>query len=54
MTVGVLGDVSVTAALTGELALGDAYSKVLEIARPLLPVGSAIIPLVWFKLKGWF
>ena len=37
--------VSVTASLTPQLALGDAYEEVVQLAEPLLPAGSRIIPL---------
>ncbi|WDR03895.1 efflux RND transporter permease subunit [Devosia algicola] len=43
--------VTVTASLDG-LALGDAYQQALEIARPLLPEGMAIIPLAEAKTIG--
>jgi HAE1 family hydrophobic/amphiphilic exporter-1 len=43
--------VSVTASLDG-LALGDAYNQAVDIARPLLPEGTAIIPLAEAKTIG--
>jgi HAE1 family hydrophobic/amphiphilic exporter-1 len=36
----------------GQLALGDAYTQMLEIARPLLPQGVSIIPLAEAKTLG--
>ena len=44
--------VSVSASLTPELALGDAYSKVLDIARPILPPNETIIPLAEAQTLG--
>ena len=45
--------VPVTAGLDdGQLALGDAYNQMLEIARPLLPEGTTIIPLSEAKTLG--
>ena len=45
--------VPVTAGLDdGQLALGDAYSSMLDIARPLLPEGVSIIPLSEAKTLG--
>ncbi|WP_108459815.1 efflux RND transporter permease subunit [Devosia naphthalenivorans] len=45
--------VPVTAGLDdGQLALGDAYSIMLDIARPLLPEGVSIIPLSEAKTLG--
>jgi HAE1 family hydrophobic/amphiphilic exporter-1 len=43
--------VSVSASLDG-LALGDAYTRVLEIARPLLAQSQAILPLAEAKTIG--
>ncbi|MBL8579138.1 MAG: efflux RND transporter permease subunit [Mesorhizobium sp.] len=40
-----LRSVAVTTNLSPDFALGDAYSQVLEIAAPLLPPGSRILPL---------
>ncbi len=37
--------VSVTASLTPQLALGDAYEEVVRMAQPLLPPGARVIPL---------
>jgi len=37
--------VSVTATLTPDLALGDAYARVLDLAGPLLDEGTRVIPL---------
>jgi len=45
-------DVSVTAALDGSYALGDAYQRVLEIAAPILPAGDSILPLAEAKTIG--
>lgn len=44
--------VAVTATLEGGLALGDAYSQVLEIAAPILPQGTSIVPLAEAKTIG--
>ncbi|RUT34438.1 efflux RND transporter permease subunit [Arsenicitalea aurantiaca] len=44
--------VPVSASLEGGLALGDAYTQVLEYARPILPEGMAIIPLAEAKTLG--
>ncbi|HTM77682.1 MAG TPA: efflux RND transporter permease subunit, partial [Devosia sp.] len=43
--------VNVTASLDG-LALGDAYNQALTLAQPLLPEGTAIIPLAEAKTIG--
>ena len=43
--------VTVTASLDG-LALGDAYNQAVELARPLLPEGTAMIPLAEAKTIG--
>lgn len=40
-----LRSISVTAGLTDSFALGDAYLRAVEIAEPLLPPGSRLIPL---------
>lgn len=37
--------VAVTTSLTGDFALGDAYAQVQQIAAPLLPEGTRILPL---------
>ncbi|MFD2646967.1 efflux RND transporter permease subunit [Devosia albogilva] len=44
--------VTVTASLEDGLALGDAYQQLQEIARPLLPEGTSIIPLAEAKTLG--
>jgi len=44
--------VPVTASLDGGLALGDAYYQMLELARPILPEGTSIIPLAEAKTLG--
>ena len=44
--------VPVTASLEDGLALGDAYSQMLEIASPLLPEGTSIIPLSEARTLG--
>jgi HAE1 family hydrophobic/amphiphilic exporter-1 len=44
--------VSVTASLTPDLALGDAYSIVLDMAKPILPSTEAIIPLAEAQTLG--
>jgi HAE1 family hydrophobic/amphiphilic exporter-1 len=43
--------VSVSASLDG-YALGDAYARVLELARPLLPEGETILPLAEARTIG--
>ena len=43
--------VTVTASLDG-LALGDAYNQAVDIARPLLPEGTAITPLAEARTIG--
>jgi HAE1 family hydrophobic/amphiphilic exporter-1 len=43
--------VSVSASLDG-IALGDAYARMLDVARPLLPEGYAIAPLAEAKTIG--
>lgn len=40
-----LRSISVTAGLTDSLALGDAYQLAVELAEPILPPGSRLIPL---------
>src|SRR5690606_29238762 len=37
--------VTVTAALTEGFALGDAYNEAVQIVRPMLPDGVAIVPM---------
>ena len=37
--------ISITAGLTPEFALGDAYERAVVLAEPLLPPGSRVIPL---------
>lgn len=44
--------VTVTASLEDGLALGDAYNELQTIAAPLLPPGTAIIPLAEAKTIG--
>ncbi|HVW91247.1 MAG TPA: efflux RND transporter permease subunit [Devosia sp.] len=44
--------VSITASLTPELALGDAYNMVLAMAKPLLNSNTAIIPLAEAQTLG--
>ncbi|KKB10903.1 multidrug transporter AcrB [Devosia geojensis] len=44
--------VNVTASLEDGLALGDAYQRMLEIARPILPEGVTILPLAEAKTLG--
>lgn len=44
--------VNVTASLEDGLALGDAYSQMLEMARPILPEGTSILPLAEAKTLG--
>ena len=44
--------VPVTASLDGGLALGDAYYQMLDLARPILPEGTSIIPLAEAKTLG--
>lgn len=44
--------VTVTASLEDGLALGDAYTQLQTIAAPLLPPGTAIIPLAEAKTIG--
>ena len=40
-----LRSISITAGLTDSLALGDAYLQAVELAEPILPPGSRLIPL---------
>ncbi|KKB84153.1 multidrug transporter AcrB [Devosia limi DSM 17137] len=44
--------VPVTASLDDGLALGDAYYQMLELARPILPEGTSIVPLAEAKTLG--
>jgi len=44
--------VSVTAALTPDLALGDAYNMVVDMSRPLLGPNEALIPLAEAQTLG--
>ncbi|WP_417310653.1 efflux RND transporter permease subunit [Devosia sp.] len=44
--------VTVTAGLTDGFALGDAYAEAVEIARPLLPDGAAIVPMAEARTIG--
>lgn len=44
--------VTVTAALTDGFALGDAYAEAVEIARPMLPDGVAVIPMAEARTLG--
>jgi HAE1 family hydrophobic/amphiphilic exporter-1 len=44
--------VSVSASLDGGMALGDAYYQMLDFARPILPEGTAILPLAEAKTIG--
>jgi HAE1 family hydrophobic/amphiphilic exporter-1 len=44
--------VTVTAALSDGFALGDAYAEAVEIARPMLPDGVAVIPMAEAKTLG--
>jgi len=45
--------VNVTASLEGgQIALGDAYNQMLELARPILPEGTSIIPLAEARTIG--
>jgi HAE1 family hydrophobic/amphiphilic exporter-1 len=44
--------VSVTASLTPQLALGDAYYMVLDMAKPVLTANQAIIPLAEAQTLG--
>jgi len=44
--------VNVTAGLEDGFALGDAYNQLLEIALPLLPEGTSIVPLAEAKALG--
>ncbi len=44
--------VTVTAALSDGFAIGDAYSQAVQIAQPLLPEGTGIIPLAEAQTIG--
>ena len=44
--------VTVTAALTDNFTLGDAYTEAVKIAQPLLPDGAGIIPMAEAKTIG--
>lgn len=44
--------VNVTASLEDGMALGDAYNQMLEMARPILPEGTSILPLAEAKTLG--
>ena len=44
--------VTVTAALTDGFAIGDAYNQAVQIAQPLLPEGTGIIPLAEAQTIG--
>ncbi|MCW5723045.1 MAG: efflux RND transporter permease subunit [Devosia sp.] len=44
--------VTVSASLEDGLALGDAYNRLIEIATPLLPEGTSILPLAEAKTLG--
>jgi HAE1 family hydrophobic/amphiphilic exporter-1 len=44
--------VAVTAALTDGFAIGDAYSQAVQIAQPLLPDGTGVIPLAEARTIG--
>jgi HAE1 family hydrophobic/amphiphilic exporter-1 len=44
--------VTITASLTDGFALGDAYQEALAIARPLLPEGTAILPMAEARTIG--
>jgi HAE1 family hydrophobic/amphiphilic exporter-1 len=44
--------VNVTASLEDGMALGDAYNQMLELARPILPEGTTILPLAEAKTLG--
>lgn len=44
--------VNVTAQLTDGFAIGDAYNEAVEIARPFLPEGAAIVPLAEARTIG--
>ncbi|MGN6550377.1 MAG: efflux RND transporter permease subunit [Pararhizobium sp.] len=47
-----LRSVGITASLTLELALGDAYQEVLKLAQPILKSGDHVIPLAEAKTLG--
>jgi HAE1 family hydrophobic/amphiphilic exporter-1 len=44
--------VTVSASLEDGLALGDAYNRLLEVATPLLPEGTSILPMAEAKTLG--
>ncbi len=44
--------VTVTAALSDGFALGDAYAEAVQIAKPYLPAGAAVIPLAEARTIG--
>ena len=44
--------VTVTAALTEGFALGDAYNEAVQIVRPMLPDGVAIVPMAEARTLG--
>jgi HAE1 family hydrophobic/amphiphilic exporter-1 len=44
--------VTVTAALTDGFALGDAYNEAVQVVRPMLPDGVAVIPMAEAKTLG--
>jgi HAE1 family hydrophobic/amphiphilic exporter-1 len=44
--------VTITASLTDGFALGDAYQEALAIAQPLLPEGTAILPMAEARTIG--
>jgi hydrophobic/amphiphilic exporter-1 (mainly G- bacteria), HAE1 family len=44
--------VTVSASLEDGLALGDAYAQLLEIAAPILPEGTSILPMAEAKTLG--
>jgi HAE1 family hydrophobic/amphiphilic exporter-1 len=44
--------VTVTAALTDGFAIGDAYNQAVQMAQPLLPEGTGIIPLAEAQTIG--
>jgi len=44
--------VTVTAALSDGFALGDAYNEAVQIVRPMLPDGVAVIPMAEAKTLG--
>jgi HAE1 family hydrophobic/amphiphilic exporter-1 len=44
--------VTVTAALTDGFALGDAYTEAVQVVRPMLPEGVAVIPMAEARTLG--